>query len=154
MVSRRTEVRKVSDIQDAVKAAMKAKDKTRVETLRILLNEVKLMSKNDGNRLPRDSDVVSAASRIVKRNRETLSFIPEGDERRDPIEAEIAIVQEFLPRQMSRAELEQVVSKLVEQGRTGGEDKAIVGYVMKNLKADYAGQFEAREANEIVKNLV
>lgn len=140
----------IQDVEQAVTVAMKSGDKARLDSLRGLLNQIKLIAKNDGNREVKPEDVITAANRVIKQNRETISFIPEGDDRRAPLESEITTVQEFLPQQMTRDELDALIGKLVEEGLANGNPKAVRGYVMKSLNTNHRGQFDAQEANTLL----
>lgn len=146
----------LKDIETEVGTAMKAGNKMRVNTLRMLVNTVKLIAKNDGNREPTDDDVLMAGNRMVKQTRETLSFLREGNEKdmeaRANLEAEIAVVEEFLPKKMSRDELTALINGLIAESPAQG--KAAKGYVMKALNQNHKGLFDAATANEIVTEKV
>lgn len=141
----------LKDVQSAIATALKAGDRTRADALRLLANEVQKIAKEDHNREPREDDVITGANRMVKRARETLSFLTEGDTRREAPEAEIEIVSEFLPEQMSRTKLQTLIEEMLPEAPAG---KAARGYVMKTLNASYRGQFDNRDANEILGKLV
>jgi uncharacterized protein YqeY len=111
------------------------------------------MAKNDGNRESTSDDVIAAINRIVKQNRETISFLPKDDERRVPLLDEIATVQEFLPPQMTREELTVVIEGLIAAGLEVGNPKTVRGYVMKALNGNYRGRFDAQIVNQIMLSL-
>jgi uncharacterized protein len=136
-------------VESAITAAMKAGDKGRTAALRLLVSTAKGIAKNDGNRDVTDADMLVAGNRMIKQARETRSFLEAGDERIAPIDAEIAIVEEFLPRKMSRTDLAATIDAILQQD-AAPEGKAARGYVMKTLNADYPGEFEARDANDIL----
>jgi uncharacterized protein len=140
----------LKDIEGEVVTALKAGNRPRVDVLRMLVNQTKLVAKNDTNREVRDDDVITAANRIIKQARETRSFLPEGDSRANGLDAEIAIVTEFLPQQMDREELDKLIGGLVEEGLTGENPKAARGIVMKTLNSQYRGRFDSQIANEIL----
>lgn len=143
----------LKDIETAITTSMKAGNKERTATLRLLASTVKGVAKNDGNRDPTDEDVITAANRMIKQARETLSFLEQDSARQSSVialRAEIETVQEFLPKQMSREELDQLLAKLVEEGRSGENPKAVRGHVMKVLNTLYRGQYDAKQANEIL----
>lgn len=137
----------LKDIENAVTASMKAGTKDRTGALRLFVSTVKGIAKSDGNREPTDADVITAGNRMIKQARETLAFLPEGDERATALNAEIAIVEEFLPQKMERTKLEGLIADLLTKGPEG---KAARGFVMKELNGNYRGQFDSREANDIL----
>lgn len=137
----------LKDIEASVSTAMKAGDRDRTAILRLLVSTVKSIAKNDGNREVADDDIIAAGNRMIKQARETRAFLPDGDARIAPLDAEIAIVEEFLPQKMARPALEGLISDLLSQGPEG---KAARGFVMKELNGTYRGQFDAREANDIL----
>lgn len=148
----KTKVSKLKEIENSVKESMKAGDKARTTALRGLVNVVKLVAKNDGNREPTDDDVITAGNRVVKQIRETLSFIPEtAEDQRAPLLAEIATVEAFLPQKMDRTKLAGLIEELLKDAPEG---KAAKGFVMKNLNQTYRGMFDASMANEIVAEKV
>ena len=142
----------IQDVEHAITSAMKeGGNQARVDSLRGLLNQIKLIAKNDGNRDPNADDVITAGKRIIKQNRETMSFLPEGDDRRVPLEAEIAVVSEFLPQQMS----DQQLTAIIQQVLAGAPEnsKSVRGIVMKHLNANYRGLFDAQTASTILGSL-
>lgn len=141
----------LKDIQLAITAALKAGDRTRADALRLLSNEVQKIAKEDKNRQPTDADVITGATRMVKRANETLSFLPVGDDRRAGPLAEIKIVSEFLPKQMSNDELEALIAEMLPRAPAG---KAAMGFVMKELNTAHRGQFDNKAANAIVARLI
>ncbi len=135
------------DIEKAKIEAQKSGDRTRLDALRLLINEVKGVAKSDGNREATADDVITAANRMVKKGKETLSYYLDGDERRNVVLTEIGVFSEFLPQQMDQTALE----RLIEEFMSGApEGKAARGYVMKELNGRYRGQFDPRAANDIL----
>jgi uncharacterized protein YqeY len=145
----------LKQIEDEVKVALKAGDKTRVTVLRGFVNTVKTIAKNDGNREPTDADVITAGNRIIKQARETLSFIPVGDatnESRGALLGEIEIVESFLPQKMDRTQLSGLIETILASSPVQG--KAAKGFIMKTLNSEHRGTFDAAMANEIVTEKV
>ena len=66
--------------------------------------------------------------------------------------AEIAIIERFLPKQMSDAEIENVVKSLINE--TGASSMKDMGKIMGALKAKYTGQLDMGKANGIIKSLL
>ncbi len=140
-------------IEGDVITAMKSGDRTRLDILRVFVNRVKMTAKNDGNRDVRDEDVVTAGLKIVKEANETRDIYVSRNVATVAQDTEIAVVSEYLPKQMSEDELRtlvgNIVSNLREQGNTA-TGKALMGPIMKTLNGSYKGQFDQRAANQIV----
>lgn len=130
-----------ADIQPARVAALKTGDKTRAATLSLLANEVQRIAKEDGNRAPRDADVILAARRSVKRTQETLSFT-RAVEKIEPLELEISVYEEFLPQQLSESQLTDAIKMgIASVGITSSPN---IGAVMKYLRANHEGQYDPK----------
>lgn len=140
---------KLTEIETAVKEALKAGDKPRVNVLRMLVNETKKVAKNDGNREPTDDDIITAGNRLVKQTRETLSFLKEDNPAQGSLNKEISIYEEFLPKKMTREELTALIESFISDP-AAPEGKAAKGFIMKNLNQNHRGTFDAQTANEIV----
>lgn len=140
-----------SDLTKARFDAMKS-DRLRASALALLINETQQIAKSDGNRDVSDTDIILAVTRMVKRTRETLSFIPDGEvDKRTPLEHEIAIVSEFLPKQLSEEELKEEIAKALEGT---ARDKKAMGVVMKHLSANFKGQYDAAKAKAIFEEAI
>ncbi len=147
-------------VQADVITAMKAGDRTRLDVLRQFVNKVNMTAKNDGNRAPTDADVLTAGLKIVKEANETLTMKVPGtdtvavaadDPRREALTNEVAIVSEYLPKQMDESELRALLTKLSEGAPEG---KAARGYYNKELNAGYKGQFDNAVAQKIIAEMV
>lgn len=138
-----------ADLQAARIHAMK-NDKSRLPALSLLMNEVRQIAKNDGNRDVRDDDLITASTRTIKRAKESISTAREGTDTSD-LELEIAIAQEFLPQQMSEDDLKAEIEKVLD---TTERDKKARGVVMKHLNSNYRGQFDAAKANEYLSSVL
>lgn len=145
-------MRTLNDIELEKIAAQKASNRTRLDVLRLLINEVKIVAKNDGNRDTTADDVITAANRMVKKANETLGFLPAGDIRRVALEAEVEVVQEFLPQRLPREQLRALIESIVERP-DAPEGKSIRGFINKELAAGFRGQYDAKDANEIIGEL-
>jgi uncharacterized protein YqeY len=144
-------------LQDKVagdlRQAQKSGDKTRVTVLRLVKAGVK--NAEIAQRAPiDDAGVIDVITREVKQHRESITEFTKGN-RQDLVakeEAELATLMEYLPKQMSREEVEVVVRQVIEQvGATGPGDK---GKVMSQLMPQLKGRADGREANDIVTELL
>ena len=139
---------------DALKTAMRAGEAPRVSTLRMILSKVKdadIAARPKGIDKVPDDEVLSALRGMVKSRRESVDMYRQGTrpELAAKEEAEIAVIQGFLPQQMDEAASEQAVAEAItEAGATGIKD---MGKVMAVLRAKYAATLDMAKAGPIVK---
>ncbi|MFC6202531.1 GatB/YqeY domain-containing protein [Lactiplantibacillus nangangensis] len=136
-----------------LKAAMKARDKQSLSVLRMLKSALMNEKINAGHDLTADEEV-SVISRELKQRRESLSEFEKADRQDlvDGIKAEIAIVEKYMPKQLSDDEVKQIVADTIQQvGATGKSDFGkVMGAVMPKLK----GQADGKLINQTVKSLL
>ena len=139
---------------DQLKTAMRAGDAPRVSTLRMILAKVKdadIAARPKGIDKVPDEDVLSALRGMVKSRRESVDLYRQGNrpELAAKEEAEIAVIEAFLPQQMNEAASEQaVVDAIAETGAASIKD---MGKVMAMLRAKYAATLDMAKAGPIVK---
>jgi uncharacterized protein YqeY len=144
-------------LQDRIAAdlrqAMKARDKTRLEALRMLRAAIKNTEIAQQKTLE-DSDILAVLAKEVRQHRESISEFGKGN-RQDLVakeEAELNILLEYLPRQMSRDEIIAAARQAIEEvGARGPGDK---GKVMQKLMPQLKGKAEGRDINEAVTELL
>jgi uncharacterized protein YqeY len=137
-------------LKEALKSAMKAQDRLRLETIRALLSEIQYEEMNRSVAELSASDCSVVLQREVKKRQEAIGFEEQAgrSEAKAKLVAEIAIIEEFMPKQMTAAELE---AALVEyKSSTPG---AVMGTAMKFLKDRFAGQYDGKSASEIAKKV-
>ncbi|MGD9143156.1 MAG: GatB/YqeY domain-containing protein [Dehalococcoidia bacterium] len=140
-------------LSDDLKAAMKSGDTVKRSTLRMLMSAIN--NAEIAKKAPLgDSDVLGIIAKEVKQHQESIASFKEGN-RPDLVEkeeAEMAILQEYLPEQMSRddiiVEARQVIADI---GAQGPGDK---GKVMQQLMPKMKGRADGKEINEIVTELL
>lgn len=136
-----------------LKAAMKARDKQSLSVLRMLKSALMNEKINAGHDLTADEEV-SVISRELKQRRESLSEFEKADRQDlvDGVQAEIAIVEKYMPKQLSDDEVKQIVTATIQQvGATGkGDFGKVMGAVMPKLK----GQADGKLINQTVKSLL
>ena len=144
-----------AQVMQAMKDAMKSGDKARLSTIRLMQSAIKdkdIASRTDGRNdgVP-DSEILELFSKMVKQRRESAELYQKGD-RPDLVEkeqAEIAVLEEFMPKQMDDAETKAAIEAVVaEVGATSVKD---MGKVMGALKAKYAGKMDFAKAGAAVK---
>jgi uncharacterized protein YqeY len=139
---------------DSLKTAMKAHDAPRTSTLRMILAKLKdidIAARPSGVAQVPDEQVMSALRGMVKSRRESVDLYRQGNrpELADKEEAEIAVIEGFLPKQMDDAAVAAAVAEAVaETGATGPKD---MGRVMAALKARHAAALDMARATPLVK---
>ncbi len=142
------------DIKTALVTAMKGADKAATGTIRLIQSAIKNrdIELRTGT-APADDDlmVTEVLQKMIKQRRESAELYRKGNrnELADAEEAEIAVIERFLPKQMSEDEARAAISGIIaETGASGMKD---MGKVMGEVKARYAGQIEPARASALVK---
>jgi len=141
---------KKSDLQDAVKNAMKQRDQLRVETLRGLISAIGYEEISQKKEDLGGDAILAVVRSEAKKRREQIEFAEKAgrSEMIDQCKKELAILEELLPSQLDASRLEQVI------GDFKNKDAGInLGGVMKQLKEPFAGQYDAKLASEIAKRM-
>ncbi len=142
------------EFTDALKTAMRAGESAKVSTLRMILSKVKdadIAARPKGVDKVPDEDVLSTLRGMVKSRRESVELYRQGNrpELADKEEAEIAVIEHFLPKQMDEAAAEQAVADAIaEANATSIKD---MGKVMAVLRARYAATLDMAKAGPLVK---
>ncbi|HPE31335.1 MAG TPA: GatB/YqeY domain-containing protein [Parvularculaceae bacterium] len=143
-------------IDTALKAAMKARDeKLRVSTLRLINAAIKdrdiAARSEDRCDGVTDDEILAILTKMVKQREESAETYEKASrlELAEQERAEIAVIREFLPRQLSDAEVEEAVKGVIaEIGASGLKD---MGKAMAALKARYAGAIDFGKAGALMK---
>jgi uncharacterized protein YqeY len=133
-------------LQDEIKAAMKARDNARRDILRQVHTELKAIEVNE-RRDVTQADVDTMLKRVIKQTKETLEgSIKAGNnqERTDLLSAQVAILEEYLPKQVSGAELTALIDEVLAE--TGATSKKEMGRVMGALTQRTGGNFDKAAA--------
>jgi uncharacterized protein YqeY len=140
-------------ISDDVKQAMKSGDTVKRSILRMLLSSINNAEKAKQSPLD-NSDVLGAIAKEVKRHQESIDAFKKGN-RPDLVEkeeAEMVILQAYLPAQMNHDEVVAAVKEVIAAvGAQGPGDK---GKVMKDLMPRLKGKADGKEINEVVTELL
>jgi uncharacterized protein YqeY len=135
---------------EEMKAATKEKDKARLSIIRFALAAVQNKEKELLRELS-EQEAIQVISGLIKKGKESIEQFRTG-QRADLVkkeEHEIALLQAFLPQQLTTAELEAEVSKAVEEaGASAPQD---MGKVMKILMPRIAGRADGKAVNELVR---
>jgi uncharacterized protein YqeY len=137
-----------------LKAAMKAGDKDRVGTLRLInaaIKQADIEARPAGKDKITDADILSVLAKMVKQRRDSIEQYQAGGRQdlADKEAAEIAVIEIYLPKQMDEAEAKAAITAAIEE--TGAAGPKDMGKVMGALKAKYAGQMDFGKASALVK---
>ena len=128
-------------VSKQIVAAMKAKDKPRLNALRFLK---KLFIENNTSKSPKnEQDIVIAHAKKIK---DSIELYPEGSDQRAEIETEYTILQEFLPEQLSEEDVVALIEKI-----KSGLDNPNMGAIMKELSPQIKGKFDGKLASQLVQ---
>ena len=145
---------KYEELKEEIKNAMKAHDKVRLSILRQVHGEIKNIEVNERREIT-DADVDAMLKRLIKQTGETLEgSIKAGnnEERTETLRAQVASLEEYLPKQISGDELIALVEKTIAE--VGAETKRDMGKVMGALNAATGGNFDkAAAAKEVGSRL-
>jgi hypothetical protein len=137
-------------ITEDMKAAMRAKETARLGTVRLLLAAMKQKEVDERVELS-DADVLSIIEKMVKQRRESIAQYEKAarQDLADAEKAEIAVLQGYLPQQLSEAEVADAVAAAIkESGADGMKD---MGKVMGLLKSRLAGRTDMGKLSGLVK---
>ncbi|HVX35247.1 MAG TPA: GatB/YqeY domain-containing protein [Hyphomicrobium sp.] len=137
-------------ISDDLKMAMKAGDKQRVATLR-LINAAIQSAEIEAKKSLDDAGILAVMTKMVKQRRDSIEQYTNGG-RPDLAEgeqAEIAVIEAYLPKQMDENEVKTAVEAAIKE--TGAASAKDMGKVMGVLKAKYAGKMDFQKASAAVK---
>jgi uncharacterized protein YqeY len=141
------------DINNALKEAMKAKDERKISTLRLVNSTFKnadIEARGSGKTLS-DADLLSVLQKMIKQRQESKELYEKGGrpELAQQEAEEIAIIQSYLPKQMSDDEMAKAIDDAIKE--TGAAGMKDMGKVIGVLRGKYAGQMDFGKASGIVK---
>lgn len=140
-------------LMDDLKVSMREKNEIRKNTIQMVRAAILQIEKDKGITVE-DEKIIEIIAKEVKSKKDALMDFEKGD-RQDLIaqtNEEIAILQEYLPRQLSKEEIKAEVQKVIEDiGATSMKD---MGNVMKEAKNRIGAAADGRTINEIVKELL
>jgi uncharacterized protein len=137
-------------LQTEMKEAMKSRDALRLSAIRMVLSSVKNRDIEFRREL-NDAEITETIATLCKQRRESIRLFKEAGRQElvDKEEAELKLMLEFLPQQLTREELEALVDKAIaETSATSGKD---MGKVMKALVPNVSGRADGKLVSEVVK---
>lgn len=142
-------------IMDQMKEAMKAKDAVALEALRAIKSGIILAKTEAGakDELAAD-DEIKLLQKLVKQRKDSAAIYTEQGraDLAEPELAQVAVIEKFLPAQLSEAEVEAAVAKIIADGGFSG--MAAMGQVMGIASKELAGQADGKTISTVVKKLL
>ena len=138
------------EITEAMKTAMRARDKARLGTIRLALSEIKRVEVDE--RIdPDDTRVIAILDKMLKQRRESIRMFEEAErtELVDQEKFEIAVLQEFLPQALSAAELDDIIQSALSE--SGAESMKDMGKVMGLVKPQVIGRADMGSISQKIK---
>ena len=144
-----------TELSDALKTAMKARDQRSVSTVRLILAALKdrdIAARGNGNSEGiGETEIVEMLRKMVKQREESIALYEQGGrlELAEQEREEIGVIERFLPKQMDEAETRAAVEAAVAE--LGARTLKDTGKVMGALKQSYAGRMDMAKAGQLVK---
>jgi uncharacterized protein YqeY len=141
-------------ITAALKLATKAQDKRRISTLRLVSAAIKdrdIAARAAGKGEATDADLLDLLAKMIKQREESEKIYADAGraELAKQEAEEIAIIREFLPKQLSGEDMDKAIADAI--AKSGASSVKDMGKVMAVLKANYAGQMDFGKASALVK---
>jgi uncharacterized protein YqeY len=144
-------------VMDEVKAAMKGGDKARLSTLRLIQAAIKdrdIANRGTGKEAASDDEILQLLAKMVKQREESAKAFDDGG--RPELAAkereEIAVIRDFMPKQMDEAETEAAIRAAIAE--TGAASVKDMGKVIARLREQFAGRMDFGKASGMVKSLL
>ena len=145
------------DLQKVLKESMLNKDTTTVSAVRLIIAGMKekdVEARGKGQAQASDAELLSMMQGMIKQRNDSIKMYVDGNRQdlADKELSEIKVIEKFLPKQMSEAEIETVLKSIISA--TGASSMRDMGKVMGELKAKYAGQLDMAKASSMIKTLL
>ncbi|PYQ31258.1 MAG: aspartyl-tRNA amidotransferase [Acidobacteria bacterium] len=140
-------------IRSDLTSAMKAQEKDRLSTLRMLQSAIKNEQINVGHELS-DEEAMTVIRKAVKQRQDSIEQYTKGNrpELAEKERAEMELLKAYLPPELTEDEIESGVREIVAS--TGAQSKKDMGRVMKEAAAKYKGRVDGKKIQEIVSRLL
>lgn len=141
-------------LTNALKEAMKAKDQIALESLRAIKSELLLAQTSGSQAELAEADEIKLLQKLVKQRKDAAAIFVEQN-RTDLAEPELAqakVIEQFLPAQLSAAEVEAVIQSIITEGNFSGMQA--MGQVMGLANTKLAGSADGKTISSIVKQLL
>jgi len=145
-------------INEQFNSALKSKNKTLVSTFRLILAAIKerdIANRSGGKKEEiKDQEIVKVLQKMKKQRQDSADLYKKGErlELLEAEEAEIKIIETFLPKLLSEEETKKICKEIIET--TGASSIKDMGKIMGSLKQKYSDSLDFSKANIIVKGLL
>ena len=142
---------------EAMKEAMKAGDKPRLSTVRMIqaaLKDKDIEARGAGRGQATEEEILGLLQKMIKQRQESVSIYAQAgrQELADQERAEIAVIQSFLPQQLDEAESRAAIQNAIAE--TGAASMKDMGKVIGALRSQYAGRMDFGKASALVKEML
>ena len=142
------------DLKQAQISAMKAGEKERLAAVRLILAKVKdrdIEQRTATKPMEDDALIIDTLQKMAKQRRESIQMYEQGgrQELADQEKGELAVIEEFMPAQMSEGEIKSAIDAI--KAETGAESVKDMGKVMALLKARHGTEMDMSKASALVK---
>ena len=140
----------LEQLKDAQKSAMKAKDKARLGTIRMVLAAIKQVEVDTRKELS-DEDVTTILTKQVKQRRDSIEQFESANRQdlADAEAAELAVLEEFLPKPLTEEEINALIKDAIE--KSGAASMQEMGKVIGLLKPQMIGRADMGKVSQLVK---
>ena len=141
-------------IKEAIKTAMRAKDKVALDSLRAVKSQILLLKKESLDAEVSAEQEIAILQRMVKQRKDSYDqFSAQGrNDLAEVEEAQIKVIEQFLPKQLSTEELEAEMKNIIAE--TGAESMKDLGKVMGIASKSLAGKSDGKSISEMAKKLL
>ncbi len=143
-----------TNIMVALKEAMKAKDQVALESLRAIKSELLLAQTSGSTTELAEADEVKLLQKLVKQRKDAAAIFTEQNraDLAEPELAQAAVIEQFLPAQLSEADVEEIIKVIISEGNFSG--MAAMGQVMGLANTKLAGSADGKTISTVVKKLL
>lgn len=136
-------------LRDDMISALKAKDEIKKQTLRLLVSDIKKISIDTKEEL-KDPDILKLIKTGIKKRKEAAELFKQGNRQElvDKANDEIKVLEVYLPKQLSKEELESIVEQTMNE--IGAKEPKDIGKVMKEVMSKYGSQTDGKSVQQIV----
>lgn len=140
----------LTQLQSDMKDAMRARDKQRRDTIRLIIAEVKKERIAKGSDLE-EKDFIALLSREAKKRREAIDGFRKGgrEEQAQKEEAELAVIKTYLPEELSEDKVKEMIAGIIAE--VGAASPKDMGKVMGKLSGQIKGRFDGKAASGLVR---
>jgi len=143
-----------TNIMVALKEAMKAKDQVALESLRAIKSEILLAQTSGSAAELTEADEIKLLQKLVKQRKDAAAIFlaQQRNDLAEPELAQAAVIEQFLPAQLSEAEVEVAIKEIITEGNFAGMQS--MGQVMGLANTKLAGTADGKTISTIVKKLL